>query len=47
MWLAGSVRLAGMARSTCMGKRRPTLPTKEICSDELELSSREMEKLKT
>ena len=25
--LEGSVRLAGMARSTCMGRRRAMLPT--------------------
>src|SRR6266576_1708009 len=43
--LAASFKLTGMARSTCNGSRRPTLPTYASCSDDRELSCRERVKL--
>ena len=45
MLLAGSVKLVGMARSTCKGRRRPTLPTYAICSDDRDVSWRAMREI--
>src|SRR5215831_7441542 len=46
MMLAGSVGLAGMAKSTCKGRRRAMLPTYATWSEECAVIWRENERLK-